>query len=47
LGVAAFDGHDQSLDQLLKIADTRVYTAKTIGRNRVCADDEPREKQTG
>ncbi len=47
LGVAVLEGRQQSLDSLLKVADTRVYAAKMGGRNRVCASEEPREKRVG
>lgn len=35
LGVATFPQHAQASQQLIQIADTALYTAKTSGRNRV------------
>ena len=37
-GVAALGGSVQSVDELLKESDRRVYTAKARGRNQVCSD---------
>ncbi len=41
IGIASF-GVDraQSIDQLLVVADNRLYMAKESGRNRICVNDE-------
>ena len=39
LGVACLDGEATTVDELLKAADQRVYTAKNRGRNQVCSDN--------
>jgi len=41
VGIASF-GVDpaESIDQLLGVADTRLYKAKNNGRNRICVNDE-------
>jgi diguanylate cyclase (GGDEF)-like protein len=36
-GVAAFPDHGTTRDDLIRAADTGLYTAKQAGRNRVCA----------
>jgi diguanylate cyclase (GGDEF)-like protein len=41
LGVASMDCGARSVDELIKYADRRVYLAKALGRNRVCAADPP------
>jgi diguanylate cyclase (GGDEF)-like protein len=41
LGVASTECGPRSVDELLKLADLRVYVAKDRGRNRVCAEDPP------
>ncbi len=46
LGVASLDKDDEefkSVDELLAIADRRLYTAKRKGRNRLCASDDGKE----
>lgn len=35
IGIALFRGHQESLDNLLKYADTAMYQAKTAGRNAI------------
>jgi len=35
LGVASYEGGGSTVDQLLKLADQRVYISKDLGRNRV------------
>jgi diguanylate cyclase (GGDEF)-like protein len=37
IGVAAFPQHGTALDEILQAADEALYTAKTAGRNIVCA----------
>ncbi len=39
LGAASLDCGAQTVDELLKLADRRVYNAKASGRNRVCSQD--------
>ena len=41
LGVSSMQCGARNVDELIKIADRRVYIAKGDGRNRVCAADEP------
>jgi len=46
LGVASLDKDDAdigSVDEMLAIADKRLYTAKRKGRNRLCASDDDME----
>ena len=46
LGVAALDKDDvgiETVDELLAIADKRLYTAKNKGRNRLCASDDDKK----
>ena len=43
LGVAALDKDDvgiETVEELLAVADKRLYTAKNKGRNRLCASDD-------
>ena len=35
-GVAAFPTHGTTRDELVRAADTGLYTAKQAGRNRIC-----------
>lgn len=43
VGLASYGiEHVDSVDQLLNIADQRLYLAKRQGRNRICVDDEGR-----
>ncbi len=39
LGIAMFNGHDVTVDTLLKQADLAMYKAKSIGRNTLCFFD--------
>ena len=39
IGVASFPGDGETLDELLRSADARLYRAKQDGRNRVIASD--------
>jgi two-component system cell cycle response regulator len=41
LGVSSIACGAGSVDELLKLADRRVYSAKALGRDRVCASDPP------
>jgi diguanylate cyclase (GGDEF)-like protein len=41
LGVASTECGPRTVDELLKLADLRVYLAKGRGRNQVCAEDPP------
>jgi diguanylate cyclase (GGDEF)-like protein len=45
LGVSSLECGARSVDELLKIADRRIYLAKAAGRNRVCIDDGPPPSQ--
>ena len=47
LGVASYEGGSDSVDQLLKLADQRVYISKGLGRNRVTStgDDDGDESR--
>ncbi len=41
IGVASFEAeHVDSFNELLNIADKRLYLAKNAGRNRICVNDE-------
>ncbi len=46
IGVAEIMQEDQSLGQLLGRADTALYEAKQLGRNRVCVFTPPRKSNT-
>ena len=39
-GVATFPRQAASLDALMKLADTRLYLAKALGRDHVCSADD-------
>jgi diguanylate cyclase (GGDEF)-like protein len=41
LGVASTECGPKNVDELLKLADLRVYAAKALGRNQVCFEDPP------
>jgi diguanylate cyclase (GGDEF)-like protein len=41
LGAASLECGARTVDELLKLADRRVYAAKAAGRNRVCSNDAP------
>jgi diguanylate cyclase (GGDEF)-like protein len=41
VGIASTSCGPKTVDELLKLADQRVYAAKARGRNQVCADDPP------
>jgi diguanylate cyclase (GGDEF)-like protein len=41
LGAASLECGARTVDELLKLADRRVYAAKAGGRNRVCSSDTP------
>jgi len=41
LGAASLECGARTVDELLKLADRRVYAAKGAGRNRVCSSDTP------
>jgi len=41
IGVATLAAEDiESIDQMLNIADQRLYLAKNSGRNRICVSDD-------
>ncbi|MCX7192916.1 MAG: EAL domain-containing protein [Proteobacteria bacterium] len=39
IGIALFNGHDKTMDELLKQADIAMYQAKKAGRNTLCFFD--------
>jgi diguanylate cyclase (GGDEF)-like protein/PAS domain S-box-containing protein len=39
MGATLFNGHEQSMDELLKQADIAMYQAKNLGRNALCFFD--------
>lgn len=47
LGVAALSPGSRTVDELIKMADRRVYIAKSAGRNRVCSEGgEPNQAKS-
>ena len=41
-GVAQREEGADTVDDLLRVADRRVYVAKAAGRDQVCSEDPPR-----
>lgn len=46
-GIAAFQDHGTSRDELVRAADTGLYAAKQAGRNRVCLTGRARSRSSG
>jgi len=45
IGMASISSEDvESISELVRIADNRLYLAKERGRNRICVDDEGNSK---
>ncbi len=44
IGISMFNDHSKSKEDLLKQADTAMYEAKRLGKNRICIDDKSVQK---